>query len=79
MRFMFPDGKWVQVGDTPALKLQGAMTLSAWLFSGGTNVIGVIAGREGEYLLGRHADGRIRYSTREHESGLGLGGHRRLR
>ena len=71
MSFMFPDGKWVQVGDTPALKLQGAMTLSAWLFSGGTNVIGVIAGREGEYLLGRHADGRIRYSLANTNPGWG--------
>ena len=71
MRFMFPDGKWVQVGDTPALKLQGAMTLSAWVFSGGTNVIGVIAGREGEYLLGRHADGRIRYSIANTNPGWG--------
>ena len=71
MRFMFPDGKWVQVGDTPALKLQSAMTLSAWLFSGGTDVIGVIAGREGEYLLGRHADGRIRYSIANTNPGWG--------
>ena len=71
MRFMFPDGKWVQVGDTPALELQGAMTLSAWVFSGGTNVIGVIAGREGEYLLGRHADGRIRYSIANTNPGWG--------
>ena len=71
MRFMFPDGKWVQVGDTPALELQSAMTLSAWVFSGGTNVIGVIAGREGEYLLGRHADGRIRYSIANTNPGWG--------
>jgi len=71
MRFMFPDGKWVQVGDTPALQLQSAMTLSAWIFSGGTNVIGVIAGREGEYLLGRHADGRIRYSIANTNPGWG--------
>jgi hypothetical protein len=79
MHFMFPDGKWVQVGDTPALELQGAMTLSAWVFSGGTNVIGVIAGREGEYLLGRHADGRIRYSIANTNPGWGWIDTKRLR
>ncbi len=57
----------VQVGASPVLKVTTHFTLEAWIQatgpgngSGGAG--GVIAGREGEYLLARYADGTIRYA-----------------
>ena len=43
----------VQIGDAPDLGFTGSFTLASWIWVlGTTNPVGVIAGREGEYMLG---------------------------
>lgn len=73
MYFRVGDGRGVHVGDAPALRLTTGLTLSAWIsnWNGTQNQISVIAGKEGEYLLGRHYDGRIHYSIANATPGWG--------
>jgi len=58
---------YVSAGTNPVLRVTTNLTIEAWINptgpgsgSGGSG--GVIAGREGEYLLARFADGTIRYA-----------------
>ena len=47
---------YVQVGDTPTLKMTTAMTLECWIFPtiSQSQLIGIIANREGEYEFARN-------------------------
>jgi hypothetical protein len=53
---------YVQVGDTPSLKMTTALTLESWIFPTASRDECVIANREGEYEFGRFADGTIRWA-----------------
>ncbi len=64
------DSKYVRVPESPALQMTGAFTLSAWIYSA-SSTFGVIAGREGEYLLARDGNGHIVYSVANSNPGWG--------
>jgi hypothetical protein len=53
--FVFHGGfnDYVQVGDTPTLKMTTAMTVECWIYPTIPQLNGVIANREGEYEFGR--------------------------
>jgi hypothetical protein len=58
---------YVSAGTNPVLKVTTNLTIEAWINptgpgSGSSGSGGVIAGREGEYMLARFADGTIRYA-----------------
>ena len=59
--FVFHGGlnDYVQVGDTPTLKMTTAMTLECWIFPTQISQDTVFANREGEYEFGVFADGTI--------------------
>jgi hypothetical protein len=61
--FVFHGGfnDYVQVGDTPTLKMTTAMTLECWIFPTIPQLNGIIANREGEYEFARNpgSDGDI--------------------
>src|SRR5262245_3003151 len=52
---------YVNVGANAAFKMTNQLTLEGWINPSGSTQ-GVIAGREGEYLLTRFPDGTIRYA-----------------
>jgi hypothetical protein len=53
---------YVQVGDTPTLKMTNAMTLECWLYPIQSADERLIANREGEYELSRWNDRIIRWA-----------------
>lgn len=53
---------YVQVGDTPTLKMTTAMTLECWIFPIESADERIIANREGEYEFSRWDDGTIRWA-----------------
>lgn len=59
-------GAQVNAGTNATLKMTNRLTLEAWIRPTGpgshANEGGVIAGREGEYLLARHPSGQLRYA-----------------
>ena len=55
--------RYLQIGDTADLRFSESVTLSSWIWIlGASNPVNVIAGREGEYMLGYGPDGRLRYA-----------------
>ena len=53
---------FVQVGDTPSLKMTTAMTFECWIYPTGHQSRSIIANREGEYEFARWDDETIRWA-----------------
>ena len=62
---------YMSAGTRAQLRLTGAFTISVWVFPTVTSEMGVIAGREGEYMLARFPDGTLRYSLATASPGWG--------
>jgi len=53
---------YVQVGDTPTLKMTTAMTIECWVYPIESLAAKIIANKEGEYEFSRWDDGTIRWA-----------------
>ena len=62
---------YMSAGTRPQLQLTGAFTIAAWAFPSLNSELGVIVGREGEYLIARFPDGTLRYSLATTTPGWG--------
>ena len=62
---------YMSAGTRSQLRLTDALTLSAWVWPTVNAELGVIAGREGEYMLARFPDGTLRYSLATTSPGWG--------
>ena len=73
MGFVFIQSRYLWVPDVPALRMDDAFTLSAWVYQvrDWLGPYAVIAGREGEYLLARGPNGNIHYSIANTNPGWG--------
>jgi hypothetical protein len=72
MGFVFIQSRYLWVPDVPALRMDDAFTLSAWVYQvRWLAPYAVIAGREGEYLLARGPNGNIHYSIANTDPGWG--------
>jgi hypothetical protein len=73
MGFVYIQSRYLWVPDVPALRMDDAFTLSAWVYQvrDWLGPYAVIAGREGEYLLARGPNGNIHYSIANTNPGWG--------
>src|SRR5687768_14156695 len=62
---------YMSAGTRSQLQLTGPFTIATWVYPTTTGELGVIAGREGEYLLARFPDGTFRYSLATTTPGWG--------
>ena len=64
--------RYLQIGDSPDFEFSESFTLASWFYVlSAQNPVNVIAGREGEYMLGYGPDQRLRYAlqTADHQWG----------
>lgn len=73
MGFVFIASRYMRVPDTEALRMDDALTLSAWVYQvrDWLAPFAVIAGREGEYLLTRGPNGNVHYAIANTDPGWG--------